>query len=160
MTIAAGERLPDTGLTIMTADGPATLPASRLLGAGKVVLFAVPGPFTPTCSARHLPGFIEQTDELLGAGVDRIACMSVQDIFVMEAWGRSSGADERILMLADGNGEFTRELGLELDATAFGMGHRSQRFAMVLEHGVVRELLVDPPGEFRVSSAEHVLGKL
>ena len=160
MTIAVGDRVPEVTLTVMTADGPAPRSAPELLGGGKVVLFAVPGPFTPTCSARHLPGFIELADEIMASGVDRIVCMAVQDIFVMDAWGKSAGAGNAIVMAADGNGDFTRTLGLELDATAFGLGHRSQRFAMVIEDGVVRHLLVDAPGEFRVSSAENVLGKL
>jgi len=160
VTIAVGERVPEVKLTVMTADGPATRPAPELLGVGRVVLFAVPGPFTPTCSARHLPGFIELAENILAAGVNRIVCMAVQDIFVMEAWGASSGAGNAIVMAADGNGDFTRALGLELDATAFGLGHRSQRFAMIIEDGVVRHLLVDAPGEFRVSSAEQILGKL
>ncbi len=160
MTIAVGENIPEVTLTVMTADGPATRPAQELLGAGRVVLFAVPGPFTPTCSARHLPGFIELAEDIKATRINRIVCMAVQDIFVMEAWGTSSGAGDAVLMAADGNGDFTRALGLELDATAFGLGHRSQRFAMIIEDGVVRHLLVDPPGEFRVSSAENVLGKL
>jgi glutaredoxin/glutathione-dependent peroxiredoxin len=160
MTIAVGERVPEVTLTVMAADGPAPRTATELLGVGKVVLFAVPAPFTPTCSARHLPGFIEQAKNIMAAGVDRIVCMAVQDIFVMEAWSKSSGAGDTIVMAADGNGDFTRALGLELDATAFGLGHRSQRFAMIMENGIVRHLLVDAPGEFRVSSAEQVLGKL
>jgi glutaredoxin/glutathione-dependent peroxiredoxin len=160
MPIAVGERIPRVTLNVMTDDGPSTRASTELFGRGKTVLFAVPGPFTPTCSARHLPGFIEQADAILAAGVDRIACMAVQDIFVMDAWARSSGADQRITMVADGNGDFTRALGLELDATAFGLGHRSQRFAMIIEDEVVNRLLVDPPGEYRVSSAEHVLGQL
>ncbi|MGD8929952.1 MAG: peroxiredoxin, partial [Lysobacterales bacterium] len=125
----------------------------------KVVLFSVPGAFTPTCSARHLPGFVERAEEILGRGVDTIACMAVNDVFVMDAWGKSAGAD-RILMLADGNGEFTRSLGLELDATGFGMGQRSQRFALIAEDGVITGLFVEAPGEFKVSSAEHVLSNL
>jgi peroxiredoxin len=131
----------------------------ELFGGKKVVLFSVPGAFTPTCSAKHLPGFVERADEILGKGVDTIACMAVNDVFVMHAWGKSAKAD-RILMLADGNGEFTRALGLELDATGFGMGQRSQRFALVADDGVVSNLFVESPGEFRVSSAEYVLSKL
>jgi peroxiredoxin len=131
----------------------------ELFGGKKVVLFSVPGAFTPTCSAKHLPGFVERADEILGKGVDTIACMAVNDVFVMHAWGKSAKAD-RILMLADGNGEFTRALGLELDATGFGMGQRSQRFALVADDGVVSDLFVESPGEFRVSSAEYVLARL
>ncbi|QOC21161.1 peroxiredoxin [Wenzhouxiangella sp. AB-CW3] len=160
MGIAAGERIPEAGLMVMTPKGPAQRTSTDLLGTGRVVLFAVPGPFTPTCSARHLPGFSEQVGRFLDAGIDRIVCMAVQDVFVMDAWARAAGADDRIVMAADGNGDFTRTLGLELDARAFGLGFRSQRFAMLAEDGVVRHLLVDKPGEFRVSSAEHLLGKL
>jgi peroxiredoxin len=143
----------------MGDDGPTTVGTNELFAGRKVVLFAVPGAFTPTCSARHLPGFVDQADNILAQGVDTIACMSVNDVFVMNAWGKSAGAD-RIAMLADGNGEFTRALGLEFDATAWGMGQRSQRFALIAEDGVVTELFVEPAGEFRVSSAEHVLSRL
>ncbi len=160
MTIAVGDQVPAVNLTVMTADGPKSRSASDLLGVGKTVLFAVPGPFTPTCSARHLPGFIELAEEIKAAGVSRIVCTAVQDIFVMEAWGKASGAGDAVDMAADGNGEFARALGLELDATAFGLGYRSQRFAMIIEDGVIRHLMVDAPGEFRVSGAEQVLGKL
>jgi peroxiredoxin len=132
---------------------------AELFGGKKVVLFSVPGAFTPTCSAKHLPGFVERADEILGKGVDTIACMAVNDVFVMNAWGKSAKAD-RILMLADGNGEFARALGLELDASGFGMGQRSQRFALIADDGVVSDLFVESPGEFRVSSAEHVLSRL
>ncbi len=159
MSIEAGDRIPEGTLTVMTPDGPAPLTTEALFGGKKVVLFAVPGAFTPTCSARHLPGFIEHANAILATGVDTIACMAVNDVFVMDAWGRSADAGP-ILMLADGNGEFTRALGLELDATAFGMGHRCQRFAMIAEDGRVTALFVEAPGEFRVSSAEHVLSKL
>ncbi len=160
MTIAVGDQVPAVNLTVMTADGPKSRSDSDLLGVGKTVLFAVPGPFTPTCSARHLPGFIELAEEIKAAGVSRIVCTAVQDIFVMEAWGKASGAGDAVDMAADGNGEFARALGLELDATAFGLGYRSQRFAMIIEDGVIRHLMVDAPGEFRVSGAEQVLGKL
>jgi peroxiredoxin len=132
---------------------------AELFGGKKVVLFSVPGAFTPTCSAKHLPGFVDHANEILAKGVDTIACMAVNDVFVMSAWGKSGKAD-KILMLADGNGEFTRALGLQLDATAFGMGQRSQRFALVAEDGVVSDLFVEAPGEFRVSSAEYVLSSL
>jgi peroxiredoxin len=130
-----------------------------LFSGKKVVLFSVPGAFTPTCSAKHLPGFVEHAEAILARGVDTIACMAVNDVFVMHAWGKSAGA-EHILMLADGNGEFTGALGLELDATAFGMGHRSQRFALIAEDGRVTDLFIEGPGEFRISSADHVLSKL
>ncbi len=159
MTIKVGGRIPESTLGLMGDDGPTTVGTNELFAGRKVVLFAVPGAFTPTCSARHLPGFVDQADNILAQGVDTIACMSVNDVFVMNAWGKSAGAD-RIAMLADGNGEFTRALGLEFDATAWGMGQRSQRFALIAEDGVVTELFVESPGEFRVSSAEHVLTRL
>lgn len=159
MTTKVGGRIPESTLGLMGDDGPTTVGTNELFAGRKVVLFAVPGAFTPTCSARHLPGFVDQADNILAQGVDTIACMSVNDVFVMNAWGKSAGAD-RIAMLADGNGEFTRALGLEFDATAWGMGQRSQRFALIAEDGVVTELFVEPAGEFRVSSAEHVLSRL
>lgn len=160
MAISVGDRVPEATLTVMTPEGPAQRSSTELLGVGKVVLFAVPGPFTPTCSASHLPGFIEHAQAILQKGANKIVCMAVQDIFVMEAWGKSAGTDGSIVMAADGNGDFTRALGLELDATAFGLGYRSQRFAMVLDDGVIRQLMVDNPGEFRVSGAEAVLARL
>jgi peroxiredoxin len=159
MSIQAGDRIPAATLTTMTASGPGPISTGDLFKGKKVVLFSVPGAFTPTCSAKHLPGFVERADEILGKGVDTIACMAVNDVFVMNAWGKSAKAD-RIQMLADGNGEFTRALGLGLDATAFGMGQRSQRFALVADDGVVNDLFIEAPGEFRVSSAEHVLSSL
>lgn len=159
-TVSVGDRIPDATLTVMSAEGPKPHPASELLGVGKVVLFAVPGPFTPTCSVKHLPGFIEHSQSLRDSGVNRIVCMAVQDVFVMNAWGESAGVGDRIVMAADGNGELTRALGLELDASAFGMGQRSQRFAMIIEDGIIRQLMVDPPGEFHLSSAEQVMSRL
>ena len=127
-----------------------------MFGGKKVVLFSVPGAFTPTCSVKHLPGFVDRVEEILGKGVDTIACMAVNDVFVMHAWGESANAD-KIVMLADGNGEFTKSLGLELDASGFGMGERSQRFALIADDGVVSDLFIEAPGEYRVSAAEHVL---
>jgi len=159
MTIRTGDRIPDATLTIMGEKGPQPITTAEVFSGKKVVLFSVPGAFTPTCSARHLPGFVERAEEILARDVDTVACMAVNDVFVMDAWGKSAGAD-RILMLADGNGEFTRSLGLELDATGFGMGERSQRFALIAEDGVVTGLFVEAPGEFKVSSAEHVLSNL
>ena len=159
MTIQAGDRIPDSTLSTMGEKGPVSLNTGEIFGGKKVVLFSVPGAFTPTCSARHLPGFVELADEILAAGVDTIACVAVNDAFVMNAWGKSADAG-KILMLADGNGDFAVALGLELDATAFGMGQRSQRFALVSEDGVVEKLFIEGPGEFRVSSAEHVLSNL
>ena len=159
MTIQIGDTIPETTLTVMGENGPEPYSTTEVFRNKKVVLFSVPGAFTPTCSARHLPGYIEQADALRAKGVDTIACMAVNDVFVMNAWSKSAGADG-ILMLADGNGDFARALGLELDATAFGMGHRSQRFALVADNGVVTDLFIEGPGEFRVSSAEHVLSVL
>lgn len=160
MSIAAGERIPQGTLKIMSADGPANVAAAELLGQGRVVLFAVPGAFTPTCNAKHLPGFIRQAAALRARGVQRIVCLAVNDVFVMDAWGRAAGAASDVVMAADGNGDYTRALGLELDARGFGMGLRSQRFALVIEDGVVRAVHVEPPGEFGVSSAESVLASL
>ena len=159
MTIRTGDRIPDCTFTVMLENGPTPLSTDDVFAGKTVVLFSVPGAFTPTCSARHLPGFIDHADKIRAAGVDTIAFVSVNDVFVMHAWGKSAGA-ENILMLADGNGEFARTLGLELDARPFGMGMRSQRFALVAENGVVTNLFVESPGEFRVSSAEHVLASL
>ena len=144
----------------MTEAGPSPVDAAELMGEGLTVLFAVPGAFTPTCSAKHLPGFVEQADALRAAGVDRIVCMAVNDIFVMNAWGESAGVGDAIVMAADGNGDFTQALGLEMDGRAFGMGMRCQRFALIVRDGVVEHVLVEAPGEFRVSSAEHVLSLL
>jgi peroxiredoxin len=159
MSIKAGDRIPEATLTTMTVNGPGPVSTSEIFRDKKVVLFSVPGAFTPTCSARHLPGFVDHAGEILAKGIDTIACMAVNDVFVMHAWGKSANAD-RIMMLADGNGDFARALGLELDATAFGMGQRSQRFALIAEDGIVTQLFVEEPGEFRVSSAEHVLSEL
>ena len=158
MTIQVGDRIPDSTLTTMGETGPISLGTDEIFGGKKVVLFSVPGAFTPTCSANHLPGFIEYADEFFAAGMDTIACVAVNDVFVMNAWGKSAAAD-KIMMLADGNGDFAAALGLELDATAFGMGQRSQRYALVAEDGVVKKLFIEGPGEFRVSSAEHVLAE-
>ncbi|WP_376690913.1 peroxiredoxin [Wenzhouxiangella sp. EGI_FJ10409] len=160
MTATVGDEVPEATLTVMTPEGPAGQSTSTLLGAGTSVLFAVPGAFTPTCSARHLPGFVERAPEIRSAGADRIVCMAVNDVFVMDAWGKSAGVGQSVVMAADGNGEFTRALGLEMDASNFGMGQRCQRFAMIITDGVIRHLMVEGPGEFRVSSADSVLDKL
>ena len=160
MTISVGDSAPEGGFTVMNADGPGALKSSDLFNGKKVVLFSVPGAFTPTCSKEHLPGFIENADALKAKGVDTIACMAVNDVFVMHAWGESSGATGKVEMLADGNGDYTRALGLELDASGFGMGQRGQRFAIVLDDGKVSQLYVEEGGAFKVSSAEHVLENL
>jgi len=159
MTIKIGERIPTAILSKMAENGPQPLSTTEYFAGRKVVLFSVPGAFTPTCSAYHLPGFVELADEFTRKGVDAIGCMAVNDVFVMHAWGISAKANG-IDMLADGNGEFSRALGLELDGTAFGMGHRSQRFALVADDGIVTHLLIEAAGEFRVSSAESVLAAL
>ena len=159
MTIQIGDRIPDSTLMTMTDGKPTPLTTAELFGGKKVVLFSVPGAFTPTCSVKHLPSFVDNVEEILGKGVDTIACMAVNDVFVMNAWGESANAD-KIVMLADGNGEFAKLLGLEMDASGFGMGERSQRFALVADDGVVTSLFVEAPGEYRVSAAEHVLMSL
>lgn len=160
MSIKAGDKVPAATLKVMTPDGPASMTTAELFGSGKVVMFSVPGAFTPTCSARHLPGFVDHLDEIRARGVDRVVCVAVNDVFVMNAWGKSANVGDGIVMAADGNGDFTRALGLELDATGFGMGRRGQRFAMITKDGVVETVNVEAPGEFKVSSAEYVLGQL
>ena len=159
MTIQVGEKVPSLTLYQKTDDGIAEISTDEIFNGRKVVLFALPGAFTPTCSAYHLPGYVEHAEDFSNQGIDAIACMSVNDVFVMHAWGRSSNADG-IDMLADGNAEFTQALGLELDGTAFGMGKRSQRFALIADNGIVTDLMVEAPGEYRVSSAESVLATL
>lgn len=158
--VSVGDRIPEATLTVMTPEGPSGQSTTTLLGAGTSVVFAVPGAFTPTCSARHLPGFIERAADLRAAGADRIVCMAVNDVFVMDAWGKSAGVGDSIVMAADGNGDFTRALGLEADATRFGMGQRAQRFAMIVRDGAITNLMVESPGEFRASSADSVLERL
>ena len=160
MTIKAGDRIPEGKLKQMGKDGPMNVAAEELLGKGRVVLFSVPGAFTPTCDAKHLPGFIEQAGALGAKGVDRIVCLAVNDVFVMNAWGKSAGVGDQVAMVADGNGDYTRALGLELDARGHGMGMRGKRFALVIEDGVVKQVHVEAPGEFKVSSADHILAQL
>jgi len=160
MTISVGDRMPEGQFGIMTDSGPASISTSELFAGKKVVLFAVPGAFTPTCSLKHLPGFGEQAAAIKARGVDTVACMSVNDVFVMNAWGKSSVPEGSVLMLADGNGDYTKALGLELDATGFGMGMRSQRFSAIVDDGVVTQLNVEPGGQFGVSSAETILEQL
>ncbi len=160
MTINVGDRMPKGQFTRMGANGPEQVSTDELFRGKKVVLFSVPGAFTPTCSAKHLPGFINNSDKLKAKGVDTVACMAVNDAFVMKAWGDHSKASGKVEMLADGNGEYARALGLELDASKFGMGTRSKRFSMLVDDGVVKSLNVEPPGEFGVSSAESMLKQL
>ena len=157
MTIKIGDTIPSATLTTMTTDGPAPVKTEDFFKGRKVIVFFVPGAFTPTCSAKHLPGFVEKFDDIKSKGVDEVACFAVNDVFVMSAWGKASGADGKVTMLADGNAAFTKALGLELDATGFGMGIRSQRFSMVVDDGKVVELNVEEPGGFGLSSADHVL---
>jgi len=159
MTIQVGDRLPDVPLTIATPEGPQATTTSDYFAGKRVALFAVPGAYTPTCSARHLPSFVEKAQELKGKGVDEIACTSVNDAFVMGAWNQAQGSED-ITMIADGNGLFAKAVGLEMDASKFGMGQRSQRYSMVVNDGVVEQLNVEAPGEYRASSAEHMLDQL
>ena len=160
MTIAVGDPIPN--VKVMTAGdaGPEQAETNDLLGNGKVALFSVPGAFTPTCSAKHLPGYVEQAEAFKAKGVDKIVCMSVNDAFVMGAWAKDQNAGGKVEMLADGNGDFARALGLTMDGKGFGMGERSQRFSAILEGGVVKQLNVEEPGAFEVSSAEHMLKQL
>ena len=160
MTIKAGEKMPSGAFKTMTAEGAKEVGADALFAGKTVVLFSVPGAFTPTCDARHLPGYLQHFDALKAKGVDTIACMAVNDMFVMNAWGKSSNVGEKVLMLADGNGDYTRALGLELDARGFGMGMRGQRFAIVVKDGVATHVKIETGGEFRVSAAEYVLAQL
>ncbi|MDR0182301.1 peroxiredoxin [Lysobacter arvi] len=158
MTIQIGERIPEVPLQRIR-EGVETVDTNALFDGRRIVLFAVPGAFTPTCSEKHLPGFVQHFDEFRSRGIE-VACMAVNDPFVMQAWGESQNVPEGLMMLADGNGDFARALGLELDASAYGMGRRAKRFALYADDGVVKLLNVEAPGEFRVSSAEHVLEQL
>jgi peroxiredoxin len=160
MTIKVGDKVPSATLTMFGPDGPKPITTDELFKGKTVALFAVPGAFTPTCSARHLPSFKQHAADLKGKGVDTIACVSVNDVFVMKAWGENQSVGDNILMLADGNGDFTKAVGLELDASRFGMGPRSQRYSMIVKDGVVSELNVESGGEYRVSSAEYMLEQL
>jgi len=159
MAIKVGDKVPGTGLKTKTSEGIQDVPGDDLFAGKKVVLFALPGAFTPTCSAKHLPGYASNAAALKAKGVDTIACLSVNDAFVMDAWGQSQNVGDKVLMLADGNADFTKAVGLEMDGSGYGMGTRSQRYAMVVENGIVKELLVEAPGQFEVSSAEYVLSK-
>jgi glutaredoxin/glutathione-dependent peroxiredoxin len=161
VTIKIGEKIPSVTLRYMGMDGkPATLTTEELFKGKRVVLFALPGAFTPTCSKAHLPGFVVNADAIKQKKIDRIVCLSVNDAFVMHAWGKDQNVDDNILMLADGSAEFTKAIGLDDDRTAQGMGIRSRRYAMVVENGVVKVLNVEAPGELKVSSAETILGLL
>jgi peroxiredoxin len=160
MTIKTGDRLPQATFMKMTENGPEAVDSETFFQGRRVALFSVPGAFTPTCSAKHLPGFIEKADELKAKGIDEIACTAVNDAFVMGAWGKSAGADGKVTMLADGNGDFAKAVGLEMDGSKFGMGSRGQRYSVVVNDGVVEQVNIEGPGEFRVSSADHMLGQL
>jgi peroxiredoxin len=160
MTIAVGDQIPDVELWKVTDEGFDSVRSTEVLGEGKVVLFAVPGAFTPTCSDHHLPGFVIRSDEILAKGVDRIVCLSVNDPFVMKAWGQDQKVGEAVVMVADGNGAFTKAMGLEMDGSAVGLGARSQRYGAIIEKGVVTGLFVEPERGLTVSSAESLLGAL
>jgi glutaredoxin/glutathione-dependent peroxiredoxin len=160
MTIKAGDKMPEGAFTRMTKDGPQKLTTEVLFAGKTVVLFSVPGAFTPTCDAKHLPGFVERADEIKAKGVDTIACMAVNDVFVMNAWGKQGGVGDKILMLADGNGTYAKALGLEMDGSKFGMGMRGQRFALIVKNGIATQVDIEAPGEFKVSAADYVLKQL
>jgi glutaredoxin/glutathione-dependent peroxiredoxin len=160
MAIKVGDRIPSAKLRHMTADGPKEISTDEIFKGKKVVLFAVPGAFTPTCSVKHLPGFVQNAEAIKAKGIDTIACVAVNDAFVMGAWGKAQSTDGKVQMLADGNATFTKELGLEMDGSGFGLGTRSKRYAMVVEDGVVKKLAVENPGAFEVSSAEAILNAL
>ena len=160
MSIKVGDKIPSATLMQMKDGGPKPVKTDDIFAGKKVVVFALPGAFTPTCSAKHLPSFVQNADAIKAKGVDAIACVSVNDAFVMGAWGDQQKVGNKIMMLADGNGDFTKALGLELDGSRFGMGKRSQRYAMIVDNGVVTKLNVEEPGAFAVSSAEHVLTEL
>jgi len=160
MAIQKGNKLPNSVFTTMGSSGPEKIETDSYFADKKVVLFSVPGAFTPTCSVKHLPGFVQMADDFMAKGADIIACTAVNDVFVMDAWGKSQNAGGKVMMLADGNGDFAKALGLELDGRGFGMGLRGQRFSMIINDGVVEELNVEEPGAFNVSSAEYTLGQL
>lgn len=159
MSIQTGDKLPTATFMKMGPDGPQPVNTGDVFSGKRVALFAVPGAFTPTCSAKHLPGFVEKAAMLKARGIDEIACVSVNDVFVMGAWGQQAGSAD-VHMLADGNGEFAKAVGLEMDGSGFGMGQRSQRYAMIVDDGTVEKLFVEAPGEFKVSSAEHMLSEI
>ncbi len=157
MTIKVGDRVPSGKLKYMSKDGPKDISTDELFKGKKVALFALPGAFTPTCSAKHLPGFVQNAEQIKSKGINTIACLSVNDAFVMDAWGKNQNVGEKVMMLADGSADFTKSLGLELDLTANGMGVRSKRYSMLVDDGVVKQLNVEKPGAFEVSNAETLL---
>lgn len=160
MTVSVGDKLPSTTIVKATDNGPEAVSSDEFFAGRKVALVAVPGAFTPTCSARHLPGFLDKAEEFKAKGVDEVAFTSVNDPFVMNAWEKANDSAGRVTMLADGNGEFARAVGLTMDGSKFGLGERSQRYSMIVDDGVVTQLNVEAPGEFKVSSAEHLLEQL
>lgn len=160
MTIKVGDKIPSVSLKTMDKDGMQTLSTDDLFKGKKVVLFALPGAFTPTCSAKHLPGFVSNAEAIRQKGIDTIACLSVNDAFVMDAWGKAQNAGDKVLMLADGNADFSKAVGLTMDGTGYGMGLRASRYAMVVDNGVVKALNVEAPGAFEVSSAEAIMKAL
>lgn len=160
MTIKVGDKLPDATFRVMKDGKPADLTMAELTAGKKVALFAVPGAFTPTCSVRHLPGYKEKAAEFRKKGVDTVACVSVNDVFVMNAWGKDQQVGDDVVMLADGNGAFAKAVGLEMDGSGFGMGQRSKRYSMIVDNGVVTTLNVEAPGEFKVSAADYMLDQL
>ena len=160
MTIKVGDRIPSMTLVKATSEGPQPVQTDDYFGGRKIALFSVPGAFTPTCSARHLPGFVERAEELKAKGVDEVACTAVNDAFVLAAWAKSAGAEGKVTMLADGNGDFAEALGLTMDGSKFGLGKRGSRWSAIVEDGVVKELNVEEPGAFNVSSAEFLIGQL
>ena len=160
MTIKVGDKLPDVTLIKATDAGPDAVSSTSFFAGRKVALFSVPGAFTPTCSAKHLPGYLDKLDDLKAKGVDEVACTAVNDAFVLGAWSKSNNADGKVTMLADGNAEFAKAIELTMDGSKFGLGLRGQRYSMLVEDGVVTQLNVEAPGEFKVSSAEHMLEQL
>jgi peroxiredoxin len=160
MTIQVGDRLPKANFVKATPDGPQPVDGEEYFRGRRVALFSVPGAFTPTCSARHLPGFVERIDELKAKGVDEVACTAVNDAFVLQAWAESAGAQDKVTMLADGNGDFAEAIGLTMDGSKFGMGKRGSRWSAIVEDGVVKDLNVEEPGAFNVSSADYMISRL
>jgi glutaredoxin/glutathione-dependent peroxiredoxin len=160
MSIKVGDRLPEVTFVKATPEGPQQVDSEDFFKGRKVAIFSVPGAFTPTCSARHLPGFVDKADELKAKGVDEIACTAVNDAFVLQAWAEQAGAEGKVTMLADGNGEFAEAVGLTMDGSKFGMGKRGQRWSAIVDDGVVKELNVEEPGAFSVSSADHMISRL
>jgi peroxiredoxin len=160
MTIKVGDKIPSAKLRHMTKDGPKDITTDEIFKGKKVALFALPGAFTPTCSAKHLPGFVQNAEQIKGKGISTIACLSVNDAFVMDAWGKNQNVGDKVMMLADGNADFTKAIGLEMDGTGYGMGLRSKRYSMVVDDGVVKQLNLEKPGAFEVSNAETILKQI